>query len=63
MCQSLIQYSVIAENCTGCGACKKSCPEEAISGEKKKPHVIDQSKCIKCGICFETCKFNAITKR
>jgi len=63
VCSALIQYSIISEKCTGCGACMKACPQQAISGEKKKPHVIDQNKCIKCGICLETCKFNAIEKR
>ena len=63
VCSELIQYSIISEKCTGCGACMKACPQQAISGEKKKPHVIDQNKCIKCGICLETCKFNAIEKR
>ena len=40
--------------------CAPKCPEEAISGEKKTPHVLDQEKCIKCGICYEACKFDAI---
>jgi len=63
ICSALIQYLIISEKCTGCGACMKACPQQAISGEKKKPHVIDQNKCIKCGICLETCKFNAVEKR
>jgi NADH-quinone oxidoreductase subunit F len=63
VCRELLEYFIIADKCTGCGACMKVCPEEAISGEKKIFHVIDQSKCIKCGICFETCIFNAIVKR
>ena len=63
VCSALIQYLVISEKCVGCEACKKACPQQAISGERKKPHVIDQNKCIKCGICLETCKVNAIEKR
>jgi len=63
VCKSLISYGINAEKCTGCGACKKKCPEKAISGEKKNPHMIDQSKCIKCGICTDTCKFDAIEVR
>jgi len=63
VCKALIQYFIISENCTGCGACKKACTQEAISGEKKEPHVIDHDKCIKCGICLETCRFDAIEKR
>jgi NADH:ubiquinone oxidoreductase subunit F (NADH-binding)/(2Fe-2S) ferredoxin/NAD-dependent dihydropyrimidine dehydrogenase PreA subunit len=61
ICTNLLTYEII-EVCTGCGACKKVCPVDAITGEKKEQHVIDQDKCIKCGQCFETCKFQAITK-
>ena len=35
----------------------------AISGEVKKPHSIDTTKCIKCGVCMDTCKFGAISKK
>jgi len=63
VCRALISFSIIEEKCTGCGACKKQCPEKAISGKKKQLHNIDQNKCIKCGVCYETCKFDAILKR
>jgi len=42
--------------------CMKACPTSAITGSLKKPHIIDQSKCIKCGHCVDKCKFKAITK-
>jgi NADH:ubiquinone oxidoreductase subunit F (NADH-binding)/(2Fe-2S) ferredoxin/Pyruvate/2-oxoacid:ferredoxin oxidoreductase delta subunit len=60
VCKDLITFSVIAENCTGCGLCLRNCPEQAISGEKKQPHVIDADKCVRCGICREVCRFDAI---
>jgi NAD-dependent dihydropyrimidine dehydrogenase PreA subunit len=60
VCKSLIQYEIDSEKCTGCGVCKKRCPQEAISGEKKKVHEIDLKKCIKCGICYDSCKFDAV---
>ena len=63
VCRALITYTILEDLCTGCGACLRACPEEAISGEKKEVHAIDQEKCIKCGICFQTCKFDAIKKR
>ena len=34
--------------------------ETVISGEKKKPHVIDPSVCIRCGQCIQSCKLGAI---
>lgn len=63
ICRALIQFSIDEEKCTGCGMCLKTCPEEAISGEKKKPHKILQDRCIKCGACYDVCKFGAIIKR
>ncbi|NIO00014.1 MAG: 4Fe-4S dicluster domain-containing protein [Anaerolineae bacterium] len=60
VCKALIQYSIDAEKCTGCGRCLRNCPAEAISGEKKEPHTIDQENCIKCGSCLELCKFDAV---
>ncbi|PIU64267.1 MAG: NADH-quinone oxidoreductase subunit F, partial [Armatimonadetes bacterium CG07_land_8_20_14_0_80_40_9] len=63
VCRELIRYSIIEEKCNGCGRCAKECPQEAISGEKKKVHKIEQDKCIKCGICFEVCKFEAVVVR
>ena len=55
-----IQYAVDAEACKACGICKKACPTEAVTGEKKTPHEINPEKCIKCGNCFVQCPFDAI---
>ena len=51
---------VNAELCKGCGKCKRNCPMEAISGEIRMPHVIDNEKCIHCGACWGACPFGAI---
>ena len=58
-CLSLLSYSV-GEKCIGCGKCKRLCPPQAISGEKRNKHDIDHDKCIKCGQCMENCPIDAI---
>ena len=60
-CQALLNYK-ITDACRGCTACARKCPVNAISGNVKEQHVIDQTKCIKCGSCIATCKFGAIIK-
>jgi NADH-quinone oxidoreductase subunit F len=59
-CKPLLTYEVIPDKCTGCMVCAKNCSVDAISGNRKEVHFIDQIKCIKCGICFTKCKFEAI---
>jgi NADH-quinone oxidoreductase subunit F/NADP-reducing hydrogenase subunit HndC len=53
-CKNFITFHII-ESCVGCGLCRKNCPVDAISGEQKELHVIDQEICIQCGVCFEVC--------
>ncbi len=60
VCTNLIRYVVIPEKCTGCLACKNSCPQDAIRGVLRGVHIVDQEKCIKCGACLEACRFEAI---
>ncbi|MFH1704065.1 MAG: NADH-quinone oxidoreductase subunit NuoF [Nitrospirota bacterium] len=62
VCKDLITYAILEEICTGCGACKKVCPADAIRGTRKKPHTIDPAICVKCGTCFDVCKFKAIMR-
>jgi NADH:ubiquinone oxidoreductase subunit F (NADH-binding)/ferredoxin len=60
VCRSLSTFYIEEAACKGCGACLRACPQKAITGEKKKPHSIDQELCIKCRSCYEACKFNSV---
>jgi NADH-quinone oxidoreductase subunit F len=63
VCRELIQYSIDLEKCEGCLRCLRACPTGAISGEKRKPHTLNQGVCIKCGACYDVCKFNAVIRQ
>jgi NADH:ubiquinone oxidoreductase subunit F (NADH-binding)/Pyruvate/2-oxoacid:ferredoxin oxidoreductase delta subunit len=62
VCKNLMSYSIAADKCTGCMLCARNCPANAITGEKRQPHVIDPAACIKCGACFDVCKFDAVLR-
>ncbi|MBM4136455.1 MAG: NADH-quinone oxidoreductase subunit D [Nitrospira sp.] len=55
-----VAYFVDEKVCKGCGMCMRACPAKAITGEKKKPHKIDQALCLQCANCFVTCKFKSM---
>jgi NADH:ubiquinone oxidoreductase subunit F (NADH-binding)/(2Fe-2S) ferredoxin len=60
VCKALISYKIIPDTCTGCTVCARNCPTNAITGERRQPHLIDNDICIRCGICMQVCNFNAI---
>jgi NADH-quinone oxidoreductase subunit F len=59
-CKALLKPTILPDKCRGCGLCVKGCPTGAITGERKKPHLINEALCIKCGVCLTTCKLDAI---
>jgi NADH:ubiquinone oxidoreductase subunit F (NADH-binding)/Pyruvate/2-oxoacid:ferredoxin oxidoreductase delta subunit len=64
VCKDLIKYYIQPKKCVGCLLCVKNCPTEAIRGELKYVHIIDEVKCTKCGTCLDVCptKIGAIVK-
>lgn len=62
VCKDLLQFTIQKDKCVGCTVCARKCPVNAITGERKQPHEIDQAACIKCGQCYDACKFNAIVR-
>ena len=63
VCKALLTIQILPDKCKGCTLCARNCPTGAITGELKKPHVIDPDKCVKCGVCMEKCRFGAIVKK
>ena len=60
VCSDLSTFYIDEELCKGCGACMRACPSDAVTGEKKKPHTINQENCVHCRTCWDSCKFGSI---
>lgn len=59
-CKDLLVYHIDNTKCNGCTLCSKNCPSDAILGELKHHHYINEDKCIGCGACYDVCKPKAI---
>jgi hypothetical protein len=60
----LAQHSTVCpvvrmQNCTGCGACEKVCPADAIAIVNGKS-TVDRAKCIGCASCIAACGYGAM---
>ncbi len=55
-------YTITA-SCTGCQACTRVCPADAIRGEKTSLHTILADLCIECGACGRICPHAAVLDR
>lgn len=51
----------ITERCSGCGTCRKHCPQKCI--KEGQPYCIEQSHCLHCGSCMEHCPRQAVIVR
>jgi predicted aldo/keto reductase-like oxidoreductase len=57
--QSKKQFIVVKTLCSNCGACRTTCPNEAII-EKEGLSFIQEDKCLTCGYCVGSCPMFAI---
>jgi NADH:ubiquinone oxidoreductase subunit F (NADH-binding)/Pyruvate/2-oxoacid:ferredoxin oxidoreductase delta subunit len=60
VCKGLIRYEIIPDRCSGCLVCLRNCAQNAVHGEKLKPHFIEPELCVKCGVCLALCRFDAV---
>lgn len=59
-----MSHSIVlnSDKCTGCTACVKVCPTEAIRVSRSKAVIYDR-RCIDCGRCVSTCPHHAYSVR
>jgi Na+-translocating ferredoxin:NAD+ oxidoreductase subunit B len=59
---SNFQACVNDDNCTGCLACEKICPMDAIEMDDSGiTAVVNLERCIGCGLCVTACEFDAMS--
>jgi dissimilatory sulfite reductase (desulfoviridin) alpha/beta subunit len=58
--QGMVRPKLVAENCTHCGLCVRSCQDQALAMGSDELPVRDLSRCISCGDCIKACPFEAM---
>lgn len=54
-------YSIVLEDCIGCGVCEKMCPNKAIvHTEGLEDYRVLPEECAGCAVCLIYCPTNAI---
>ncbi len=57
-----IEIMYKANNCVGCGACVKVCPQNIHNLDASGVHYLDRSiNCIACNACVEACNYSALS--
>lgn len=52
-------YSILKDECIGCGTCEAECPVNAITVDEDGKYVINADICIDCGACAGVCPVDA----
>jgi len=43
------------DDCTGCGACVDTCPNEVLELKDDKVSIVNLDDCVECGACVDAC--------
>lgn len=64
VCKALLSYHIDPDKCRGCTLCARICPNNAIIGSVRNPHVIDTDKCIQVRLpAWRNAKFGSYLQK